>query len=94
MPVPIDGSARVAVVDKPRRLSEQSLVVSRADIRSASSNQAEVLIGGPAVRAVATDQRGFLLVAKAVLTLENVDLAEWYLDGTVVGDYVFWGAWV
>ncbi len=88
---PWDASCSIETADRPIRLISNSYFLDRVDIRAASDNSGDVWVGGSAISSVAGQLLGHRLQANDVLTLENVDLSDWFVVGGTPGDYVYWG---
>ena len=88
---PTDGSREVKA-GIPVPLADVPTPIARADITADHENAGDVWIGTSAVSSIKGQRTGRRLRPGDVLTVENTDLALWWIDGSNTGDTVYWGA--
>jgi len=93
----LTGSQRIQEVGRRLPLSESKLVAVQVDIHAIPGNTSVIYVGSIAVRATAGTESGWPLKSDSnrgdVLTLEDVDLAEVWIDGRTVNDGVTFAGW-
>ncbi len=89
---PKSGRQVVTTAGTAELLSDAPLRVARVDIFALDANTARIYVGDHAVSAVASNQQGAPLSALEQMWLENVDLADIWIDAAVSGEGVTWMA--
>lgn len=87
------GRKTVTAVGVPERISDLDLpLAGRVDITALSSNTGVIHVGLRDTSAVTGQENGWRLAALDVATFESQQLYDVWIDATVAGEGIHWGA--
>ncbi len=93
MAIMATGRKTVTAVGLPERLVDLvQPVAGRLDITAPSTNTGDIYIGGRDVSGVAGQQNGWKLAPGDMWTVQNQQIYDVWIDATVAGEGVHWGA--
>lgn len=93
MAIMATGRKTVTAVGLPERLVDLSQpVAGRLDVTAPSTNTGNIYIGGRNVSGVSGSQNGWKLAPGDMWTVSNQQIYDVWIDATVAGEGVHWGA--